>query len=278
MRAVGIAEDVLQPAADGNFDHLPEPKIMNLFRMDTIGGGDPAGPIEHFRSTGIRDGPVPNPARYNVFASAARNGRFTLQDVERAVRSFNFEGPPGLTGNMGTNDVNEDKRPAGCTGGKHPTDAGHLLAWHRRPAARTYYTEVQDLGDETVSRPAKVIFIVTLNVGGEVQAGLKSLVPASSQVEVEGFDASDISENELSSDASEEEDELVETSKISEDDWREVQVTTCHEIAPEYSEPGPGRLRHVELLDVDPASAPLMVLGLKIFLSLSSYPRKLCLT
>eukprot|EP00798_Chlamydomonas_sp_ICE-L_P020173 gene20173-26909_t len=29
MRAVGIAEDVLQPAADGNFDHLPEPKGLS---------------------------------------------------------------------------------------------------------------------------------------------------------------------------------------------------------------------------------------------------------
>eukprot|EP00798_Chlamydomonas_sp_ICE-L_P020127 gene20127-26858_t len=31
MRAVGIAEDVLQPAADGNFDHLPEPKVSAAF-------------------------------------------------------------------------------------------------------------------------------------------------------------------------------------------------------------------------------------------------------
>ena len=65
-------------------------------------------------------------------------------------------------------------------------------------------------------------FFVTLNIGGEVQAGLKSLVPAGSQVELEGFDANDISKNELSSDASEEEDEVFETSKISEDDWHEV--------------------------------------------------------
>eukprot|EP00798_Chlamydomonas_sp_ICE-L_P022919 gene22919-biopygen31551 len=101
-------------------------------------------------------------------------------------------------------------------------------------------------------------FIVTLDIGVEVQAGLKSLVPASSQVELEGLDDGDISENELSSDASEEEDEVVDTRKISEDDWREVHVTTCQRMAAGYTEPGPGRLRHVELLDVDPDSAPLM--------------------
>eukprot|EP00798_Chlamydomonas_sp_ICE-L_P015478 gene15478-biopygen24524 len=65
-------------------------------------------------------------------------------------------------------------------------------------------------------------FIVTLNIGGEVKAGLKSLVPASFQVELEGFDVNDISENELSSDASEEEVEAFDARKISEDDWREV--------------------------------------------------------
>jgi len=53
-------------------------------------------------------------------------------------------------------------------------------------------------------------FNVTLDIGVEVQAGLKSLVPASSQVELEGFDASDMSENELSSYVSEEEDEVFE--------------------------------------------------------------------
>ena len=36
-------------------------------------------------------------------------------------------------------------------------------------------------------------FIVTLNIGGGVQPGLNSLVPASSQVELEGFDDGDIS-------------------------------------------------------------------------------------
>ena len=65
-------------------------------------------------------------------------------------------------------------------------------------------------------------FIVTLNIGGEVQVGLKSLVPASSQVELEGFDANYTSENELSSVASEEEVEAFDARKISEDDWREV--------------------------------------------------------
>ena len=46
-------------------------------------------------------------------------------------------------------------------------------------------------------------FNVTLDIGVEVQAGLKSLVPASSKVELEGFDEGHISENELSSNASE---------------------------------------------------------------------------
>ena len=50
----------------------------------------------------------------------------------------------------------------------------------------------------------------------------------------------------------------MDTRKISEDDWREVHVTTCKRMAAGYTEPGPGRLRHAELLDVDPDSAPLM--------------------
>ena len=63
---VGISKKVATETTDANFDHLDDPKQLNVFRMNTVnndGPGDPSGPIEHFRSTGIRDGgnnPQPN--------------------------------------------------------------------------------------------------------------------------------------------------------------------------------------------------------------------------
>ena len=63
----GVSVRVARITTNANFDHLPEPKIMNVFEMNTIrdpdGRNDPDGgagnyghgPLEHFRSTGIKD-------------------------------------------------------------------------------------------------------------------------------------------------------------------------------------------------------------------------------
>eukprot|EP00798_Chlamydomonas_sp_ICE-L_P026679 gene26679-biopygen3962 len=60
LRAVGISEGIFAITSNSNFDHLPEPKVLNLFKMNVIGGGDPVGAVEHFRSTGIRDAKKPD--------------------------------------------------------------------------------------------------------------------------------------------------------------------------------------------------------------------------
>ena len=72
----GIARKVAKETTDANFDHLDD-KQLNVFRMNTVkpsgrGTPDPPGPLEHFRSTGIRDELRPNAGRYNHFHSCAR--------------------------------------------------------------------------------------------------------------------------------------------------------------------------------------------------------------
>ena len=75
---VGISKKVATETTDANFDHLDDPKQLNVFRMNTIntdGTPDPPGPLEHFRSTGIRDGgnhPQPDADRYAFFHQCAQ--------------------------------------------------------------------------------------------------------------------------------------------------------------------------------------------------------------
>ena len=88
---VGISKKVATETTDANFDHLDEPKQLNVFRMNTInndGTPDPPGPLEHFRSTGIRDGgnqPQPDAVRYAEFHNCAlfdgRGGEFSNEGV-----------------------------------------------------------------------------------------------------------------------------------------------------------------------------------------------------
>ena len=92
---VGISKKVATETTDVNFDHLEDPKQLNVFRMNTVnteGMPDPPGPLEHFRSTGIRDGgnhPQPDPARYAFFHNCAQfdgNGdEFGNQGAEAAA-------------------------------------------------------------------------------------------------------------------------------------------------------------------------------------------------
>eukprot|EP00798_Chlamydomonas_sp_ICE-L_P028806 gene28806-31995_t len=85
MIAVGISPSMVIISANGNFDHLPEPKVR---------GGS-----------------------YEVFAASARNGAFTKMELDAAMDHFDFEIPAGYgPTDFGTNDVNEAKRPKDCQG------------------------------------------------------------------------------------------------------------------------------------------------------------------
>ena len=127
---VGISKKVVTETTDANFDHLAAPKRMNVFRMNTInnfGAADPPGPLEHFRSTGIRDGgdnPQPNLGRYVHFERcAAFDGSpdsFSSEDISSCATlvwdhetRFDVSSLPAV---LPSNDINEDKRPNGTCG------------------------------------------------------------------------------------------------------------------------------------------------------------------
>jgi hypothetical protein len=62
--------------------------------MNTVnnnGRPDPAGALEHFYSTGIRDAAQPNLATYAVFESFSRNGLFGAAEIANAIEAFNWE-------------------------------------------------------------------------------------------------------------------------------------------------------------------------------------------
>ena len=76
---VGVSRRVAEATTNDNFDHLPWwSRRLNVFQMNTVnnhGPSDPPGALEHFRSTGIRDGgnnPQPDALRYNTFEQCAR--------------------------------------------------------------------------------------------------------------------------------------------------------------------------------------------------------------
>ena len=89
---VGISRKVATETTDAHFDHLPSPKRLNVFFMNTVnnqGPADPPGALEHFRSTGIRDGgnnPQPNATSYAHFHECAqfdgRGDEFSLTGAE----------------------------------------------------------------------------------------------------------------------------------------------------------------------------------------------------
>ena len=91
---VGVSRHVATETTNANFDHLDDPKQLNVFRMNTINDGtpDPPGPREHFRSTGIRDGPQPRAVIYEQFHNCAlfdrRGGEFSTEGVCSAQRGY----------------------------------------------------------------------------------------------------------------------------------------------------------------------------------------------
>ena len=83
MMRVGIHEAIATETTDANFKSaLCEtcPERINLFEMNTIRtrlGSSPAGePHEHFRSTGIRDGNVPNGGAWGFAELCCLGGSF----------------------------------------------------------------------------------------------------------------------------------------------------------------------------------------------------------
>lgn len=116
---IGISGKVVRETTDANFDHLPgddDQKRLNLFAMNTIrtlhGGSPTDGAVEHFRSTGIRDGPNgPDAQRYALFdAKRQSRGVWTQFDVSRAIAAFDVDpGHLNIYGeNVTSNDVNDD--------------------------------------------------------------------------------------------------------------------------------------------------------------------------
>ena len=132
LMRVGISEKVARETTDANFDHL-QVKQINVFRMNThkaSGQPDAPGALEHFRSTGIRDGLTPNAEKYQAYeACAAYDVRFggsadelSTRDIEECANLVwdheRFEGfaakPNSLPAELESNDVLEAKRPAKC--------------------------------------------------------------------------------------------------------------------------------------------------------------------
>ena len=139
MLSVGISEKAAVETADDNFDHLPDPKRLNLFLMNTIITQedmegmipDPPGPLEHFRSTGIRDRRSPSAFLYQKLDDCQHfdeiPGEFSVLDVQECVilvwdhenKTEVFDSRPAV---LNSNDVNEDKRPDTCL----VTDSGRV--------------------------------------------------------------------------------------------------------------------------------------------------------
>jgi len=118
---IGISGKVVRETTDANFDHLSgddDSKRLNLFAMNTIrpptlhGGSPTDGAVEHFRSTGIRDGlNGPDAERYALFDSKRqRPDVWTQFDVSRAIATFDVDpGHLNIYGqNITSNDINDD--------------------------------------------------------------------------------------------------------------------------------------------------------------------------
>ena len=126
MLRVGISKKVAEETTRDNFDHIggADPEL-NVFQMNTVGGGDPPGPREHFRSTGIRDGPNPNNGVYAFFDACAdfdeQSGFSTTDITECATLVWDhdsFRTSSGLPAQLPSNDLCDENSPVatGCPG------------------------------------------------------------------------------------------------------------------------------------------------------------------
>ena len=95
MLRAGISEQKTIATTDGNFDHLPGDKEINLFNMDLQMAFDK--PLEnrnkeHDFSTGVRDGAEPNVKAYKVFEQfIGNNDRWSQDDVAAAIEYYKKE-------------------------------------------------------------------------------------------------------------------------------------------------------------------------------------------
>jgi len=121
----GLAEDIIRVTTDENFRTNPLGKI-NPFEMNVIDkrlrpDGFPGSiVIEHFRSTGIRDGPRPREGAYN-FGQKSCNPNLERWDKD-SVKCFasvwdNEDKPYECLGSKcaPSNDVNGEERPDSCS-------------------------------------------------------------------------------------------------------------------------------------------------------------------
>jgi len=95
MLRAGISEEKTFETTDGNFDHLPGDKTINLFNMDLQMAFDKPLKLrnkEHDFSTGIRDGAEPNLKAYKVFqqfiGTDGSSDSWSQTDVAAAIEFY----------------------------------------------------------------------------------------------------------------------------------------------------------------------------------------------
>lgn len=95
MLRAGISEEKTFETTDGNFDHLPGDKTINLFNMDLQMAFDKPLKLrnkEHDFSTGVRDGAKPNLKAYKVFeqfiGTDGSSDSWSQTDVAAAIEFY----------------------------------------------------------------------------------------------------------------------------------------------------------------------------------------------
>lgn len=102
--SVGVSLSTAEDTTFGNFMHLPEPQIINIFEMNLLMPHKASGflSLEHDFSTGIRDGNSPNAAKYAEFEGFMRTddaSGWTEKDVDAAIDHF---GDPKISNDIGS--------------------------------------------------------------------------------------------------------------------------------------------------------------------------------
>jgi len=108
----GISRHTATETTNGNFDHLAEPKEVNLFNMDLQMASSIATKrrnVEHDFSTGIRDGSKPNETAYKVFeqfiATDGDSKTWSQTDIAAAIVHFTYNSNDLGTASGGVNSL-----------------------------------------------------------------------------------------------------------------------------------------------------------------------------
>jgi len=106
MLRVGTNKSIVAETTDGNFDHLPEPKNIELFNMDLGMASNKSQKLrnkEHDFSTGVRDGAAPNSSAYTVFegfiGTDGDDQTWSQRDVLTAIEYYK---QPGVSNDKGS--------------------------------------------------------------------------------------------------------------------------------------------------------------------------------